>query len=347
MEQNKMVLVLGNQMVFKKYARKLLSSKCKFYFDNTWCVDEKTSENIPNVSCDGTLTFENAVKRIEKYFNNKLKLEDKAKKEAKKEKAKAKKAEAKAKKEAKKAKELERKKAKKEAKKAKRDAKKAKELAKREKERAKKIALKEKMKLAKEKARAKEKAKKNQVKQVAKKPNGHLEVSIEMDAQEASKLMKNVLIKTANELASLNDKKREKKIKKLEKAGYSVMVEGHTLTITFDGAANITNENMINPGAKDVVEPEVVKEIVKPDVVDTTEDNEISPVEVASEVDSGEVAIPDDGIVSGETEAVNENDEFLDELEEDYRFDNEADDDKVDFRREFFNDENAMDDYEQ
>jgi hypothetical protein len=125
------------------------------------------------------------------------------------------------------------------------------------------------------------------------------------------------------------------------------MVEGHTLTITFDGAANITNENMINPGVKDEVEPEVVKEIVKPDVVDTTEDNEISPVEVASEVDSGEVAIPDDSIVSGETEAVNENDEFLDELEEDYRFDNEADDDKVDFRREFFNDENAMDDYEQ
>lgn len=347
MEQNKMVLVLGNQMVFKKYARKLLSSKCKFYFDNTYCVDEKTSENIPNVSCDGTLTFEKAVKRLEKYFSNKLKLEDKAKKEAKKEKAKAKKAEAKAKKEAKKAKELERKKAKKEAKKAKRDAKKAKELAKREKERAKKIALKEKMKLAKEKARAKEKAKKNQVKQVAKKPNGHLEVSIEMDAQEASKLMKNVLIKTANELASLNDKKREKKIKKLEKAGYYVMVEGHTLTITFDGAASITNENTINPGTKDEVEPEVVKEVVKPDVVDTTEDNETSQVEIASEVDSGEVAIPDDGIVSGETEAVNENDEFLDELEEDYRFDNEADDDKVDFRREFFNDENAMDDYEQ
>ena len=367
MEQNKMLLVLGNQIVFKNYARKLLNYKCKFYFDGTNCVDEDTSENIPNVECDGTITFEKAVKRLEKYFNNKFKAIAKAKKDAKKAKEQAKKAEAKAKKDAKKAKELERKKAKAEAKKAKRAAKKAKEQAKREKARAKNAALKEKMKLAKKTERIKEKAKKNQTKQTVKKPNGHLEVFIEMNAQEASKIMKNTLVKTANELVALDDKKRAKQIEKLCKLGYSVQFEDNKLVVKYDmpfvltvAASESQNtqpteiKETVNPIAQDITETDmIIADTVECDNIalpeSTEQPTEINDLDIDNLADDFDAdAIAKDAINS--ENGSDDNDEFEDddfEDDEDHRFDDETDEDKIDYRRSYFDDDDMIADFEQ
>ena len=372
MEQNKMLLVLDNQMVFKKFARKLLNYKCKFYFDSTSCVDEDTSKTIPNVECDGTLTFEKAVKRLEKYFDNKFKAVAKAKKDAKKAKEKAKKAEAKAKKDAKKAKELERKKAKAEAKKAKRAAKKAKEQAKREKTRAKNAALKEKMKLAKKIERIKEKTKKNQAKQMAKKPNGHLEISIEMNAQEASKIMENTLVKTANELIVLDDKKRAKQIEKLNKLGYSIRFEDGKVKAFYDafGIAELPKQEIESIPVAETVSVEIDQPKKNEEIENMTANDEIIAATVECEDDIHEdiqqpMDFDDDSEFDDldnedlDTEAIannaiaaegGSNDEFEDddfENDEDYRFDDETDEDKIDYRRDYYEDDDMIADFEQ
>ena len=44
-------------------------TKNKFYFDDVDCVDGNTDKNIPNVRCDGSLTFKEARELLEEYFN--------------------------------------------------------------------------------------------------------------------------------------------------------------------------------------------------------------------------------------------------------------------------------------
>lgn len=334
------ILTYDNQLEFKKFAK--LGAKRKFYFDNTSCVDDKTSENIPNVYCDGTLTFGKAKKILIKYFNDKAKSEAKEKKRLAKEKAKAKKVAKKAKAEAKKLKA-------KEKAKAKREAAKIKAQAKKEKAAVKKAKLKEKKRLAKEKAKTLEIVKKVKIN---KKPSRRIVAkldTVEADVKTAAKLIKNTMTTIAAELVKLNIEEREKRIKMLEKLGYQIREDNNELIVSFIN----TKSKKLKIHKSDNLKKVAINETDHPnkneniDVFTSTQVESIKPTEdnkvidnVADELDLAEIR---DEIVSPQIEVDDEDEIEDDDLvseynEDDDRYDREMDDDKVDFRRDYFND---------
>lgn len=345
------ILTYDNQLEFKKFAK--LGAKRKFYFDNTSCVDDKTSENIPNVYCDGTLTFGKAKKILIKYFNDKAKSEAKEKKRLAKEKAKAKKVAKKAKAEAKKLKA-------KEKAKAKREAAKIKAQAKKEKVAIKKAKLKEKKRLAKEKAKALETAKKVKInKKSSRRIVAELD-TVEADVKTAAKLIKNTMTTIAAELVKLNIEDREKRIKMLEKLGYQIREDNNELIVSFidtkskklkihksDNIKKVAINETDHPNKNENVDVntstqvEFIKPIEDNKVIDDTIESEVNDISnVGDELDLAEIR---DEIMSPQIEVDDEDeiedDDLVDEYnEDDDRYDREMDDDKVDYRRDYFND---------
>jgi hypothetical protein len=345
------ILTYDNQLEFKKFAK--LGAKCKFYFDNTSCVDDKTSANIPNVCCDGTLTFGKAKKILVKYFNDKAKAEAKEKKRLAKEKAKAKKVAKKAKAEAKKLKA-------KEKAKAKREAAKIKAQAKKEKVAIKKAKLKEKKRLAKEKAKALETAKKVKIN---KKQNASTIVAeldtVEADVKTTAKLIKNTMTTIAAELVKLNIEDRGKRIKMLEKLGYQIREDNNELIVSFidtkskklkahksDNVKKVAIRETDHPNKNENVDvfASTPVESIKPTednkVIDDTIESELNDIpNETEELDNEDL---NDEIVPPQIEVEDdeiEDDDLVDEYnEDDDRYDREMDDDKVDFRRDYFND---------
>lgn len=362
---NKTTLTYSNQLEFKKFAFKNgLKRKCDFYFDDVDCVDAKTSSNIPKIKCDGTLTYEKALKKLVKYFENKEKLEAKeAKREAK--------AAAKAKRDAKRAKEIEKKRKKAEAKKAKREAKKMKDAIRKEKERAKKQALKEKK--MQKKANAKAKAK----------PIASANSNI--SEKDLLKLVKQYVndkvtgivgcIKYRNDLDTL--------VNKLNKNNkfFSVNATDNT-----DGTTTVSVRftDVIKTKTKKFKRTESTNDIVVEPIVEVNQptENEVAPendmnttieTENTNEVIADEVSMPDqptenDMIIDDDGDEliddidVRDPDEIADEVideenaddedddfeeEDDRRFDDETDEDKVDYRREYYEDDDMLADFEQ
>lgn len=59
---------LLNRNIKSKEEVKDLMKKDLFYFDNVSCVDTKSSENIPDVKCDGKQTAEDMFNKLLEYF---------------------------------------------------------------------------------------------------------------------------------------------------------------------------------------------------------------------------------------------------------------------------------------
>ena len=288
---NKTILTFDNQLEFKKFARKIGG---KFYFDDVNCVDEATSSNIDNVTCDGTLTFDKAAKMLTKYFANKKKAEAKAKKEAARAKAKAKKE------------------AKRQAAKAKKEAIKAKRVEKLAKMKAKKQA-------AKEKAKAKKQLIKTSSKSNKKTDNG-------CAFKDVAKEMQAVLTNIAFDWIKLNPAQRDHFIKSIAKCGYSINETDSEVTVTFTASKSKKIKN------KSKVKVDQPKENDEVEVVDQPKENDEVEVLPANNIDLEKVAAEVDEIFN---ETFDDNEDI-----EDQRYDNEFDEDKVDFRRECFSNMN-------
>lgn len=317
---NKTILTFDNQLEFKKFARK---TGGKFYFDDVNCVDEATSSNIDGVTCDGTLTFDKAAKMLTKYFANKKKAEAKAKKEATKAKAKAKKdakrQAAKAKKEAAKAKRAEKQAKMKAKKQAAKEKAKAKAKAKKEKEALKKAKMKAKKEAAKEKAKTKKQIIKTSSKHNKKTNNG-------CAFKDVAKAMQTVLANIASDWPKLNPAQRDDVAKSIAKCGYSINETDSEVTVTFTASKSKKLRN------KSKVKVEQPKENDKVEVTNQPNGNDEVEVLPASNIDAEKVAAEVDEIFN---ETFNDNEDV-----EDQRYDNEVDEDKVDFRRECFSNMN-------
>ena len=361
---NKTILTYNNQLEFKKFAFKNgLKRKCDFYFDDVDCVDAKTSSNIPKVKCDGTLTYEKALKKLIKYFENMEKFEAKeAEREAK--------AAAKAKRDAKRAKEIEKRRKKAESKKAKREAKKMKDAIRKEKERAKKQALKEKKMQKKANAKVKPIASANSnisekdllklVKQyVNNKVTGIVECikyRNDLDAL-ANKLNKNNKFFSVN--ATDNDdgtttvsvrftdvvKAKTKKFKRNESTN-DIVVEP-IAEVDQPTENEVAPENDMNI----TIETENTNEVIADEVSmpnQPTENDMIADDDGDELIDEDiDVRDPDEiaDEINDEENADDEDDDF--EEEDDRRFDDETDEDKVDYRREYYEDDDMLADFEQ
>lgn len=366
---NKTTLTYINQLEFKTFAFKNgLKRKCDFYFDDVDCVDAKTSSNIPKIKCDGTLTYEKALKKLIKYFDNKEKLEAKeAKREAK--------AAAKAKRDAKRAKEIEKKRKKAEAKKAKREAKKMKDAIRKEKERAKKQALKE--------------------KKMQKKANAKVKPTVSANSniseKDLLKLVKQYVndkvadivgcIKYRNDLDAL--------VNKLNKNNkfFSVNVTDNTdgtttVSVRFTDVVKAKtkkfkrNESINDTTAEPIVEVNqptenevVINEVAPENDMNTTIETENTNEVIADEVSTPNQPTENDMIIDDDDDELidddidvrdpdkiadeviaeeNEDDEDDDfEEEDDRRFDDETDEDKIDYRREYYEDDDMLADFEQ
>ncbi len=64
------ILKYEDQIKFKNWFKRTFPNESSdFYFDYVTCVDSETDCDIPNVKCDGTMTWGCAVDRIIKHFN--------------------------------------------------------------------------------------------------------------------------------------------------------------------------------------------------------------------------------------------------------------------------------------
>lgn len=306
---NKTMLVYENQLEFKKYAYKNgLKRKYDFYFDDAACVDAKTSEDIPEIETNNGLTFEKALKKLIKYYKNKDKRLAKEKAQAKKDKEKAKK------------------------------------LAKKEKEKAKKAKLAEKMKT------------KDAPKKRGRKPKAIMADIVDTTAEidinkiiqkELKTIYKNIKACKTQDEATNYIKSLGKKFTETYNVELIASDTGVDVIITFK-AISLTKTR--KPW-KQPKKTEIKKAFIEDKDMITAEpliEKDLDVFANATVIDDADTTYDPDNMSetsdmmdNEENDSFEEDDEFNDEED---RFDNEQDEDKVDYRRDYF--ENFDDDGE-
>ena len=275
--------------------------------------------------------------------NKKTNEEKNAKKLALIEERKQKRAEKKAAREAKRAAKLEKRRAMIELKKQKRAEKKAKKLARIQKQKERKAALREKKRLAREKKRNAEKALKLKLKaQKKQKTIVKVDKTDKVDSLDAKTIIANLNKLVKNEakiLSKLDADEFDKKIKKLEKLGYTIGFgpDGTLTDIGYSFSVNVKlNKKLKNINEQPVIEQPnennedepKVEMIPAGDLLGT--DGQVNEAEVAN-VDNDDDIIPTD---DSEGDFEDEDDTIVDSRDE-------TDIDLIESRREFFN--NAAD----
>ena len=277
-------------------------------------------------------------------MKNKMTTEEKnAKKLALIEERKQKRAEKKAKREAKRAAKLEKRRAMIELKKQKRAEKKAKKLAKLEKEKARKAALREKKRLAREKKRNAEKVMKLKLKAQAKKQKtvaktNKVQKNDSIDIREILSTLKKSIKTEAKLLSKLEGDELDKKIKQLEKLGYTIGFgpDGILTDIGYRFSTNVKPNKKI----KNIIEQPAIEQ---PNENEDDADKEIEMIP-AGDLLATDGKIDDAEIANIETDDIQTDaDDIDDQSDDDTIIDSrdETDIDLIESRREFFN--NAAD----